>query len=85
MLNAVGSMGLVSVYVDATSTSFHFYFEGVMYVQGCSTTQLSHALTVIGYGFLNGKEYSFFCSLYCHSTAVKYIANNIVWTLPNFL
>ena len=55
--SAVAYMGPVSVYVDATSAAFQFYSEGVLNVQYCSSTELSHALVVLGYGTLNGQDY----------------------------
>ncbi len=57
LLAAVGSMGPVSVHVDATSTAFQFYSEGILNVHYCSSTVLSHALVVIGYGSQDGQDY----------------------------
>ena len=55
--SAVANMGPVSVYVDATSAAFQFYAEGVLNVPFCSSTELSHAMVIIGYGTLNGQDY----------------------------
>ena len=45
------------MYVDATSPSFQFYYDGVLNVPYCSSTTMSHALVVVGYGTLNGQDY----------------------------
>nr|CAH04635.1 silicatein beta [Suberites domuncula]CAH05007.1 silicatein-B protein SILICAbge_SUBDO [Suberites domuncula]CAI46304.1 silicatein beta [Suberites domuncula] len=57
LLTAVANSGPVSVYVDATSTSFQFYSDGVLNVPYCSSSTLSHALVVIGYGKYSGQDY----------------------------
>lgn len=54
---AVGMVGPVSAYVDASHTSFQYYSGGIMDVINCSRTKLSHAMVIIGYGSYNGQDY----------------------------
>lgn len=43
--------------VDATHSSFQLYRSGVYYEPRCSSTRLDHALLVVGYGTLDGKDF----------------------------
>ncbi len=44
--------------VDASSAAFQFYSDGVLNIPYCSTSLLTHALVVIGYGTTsNGQDY----------------------------
>ncbi|KAM8786573.1 cathepsin S isoform 2-T2 [Rhynchonycteris naso] len=53
---AVAVKGPVSVAVDASHPSFFLYKSGVYYDPEC-TLKVNHAVLVIGYGNLDGKDY----------------------------
>uniref|UniRef100_A0A8C4QDW2 Cathepsin L n=1 Tax=Eptatretus burgeri TaxID=7764 RepID=A0A8C4QDW2_EPTBU len=54
---AVGTVGPVSVAIDATGSGFQMYTSGVYYNPSCSTSYLDHAVLAAGYGTLNGQDY----------------------------
>ncbi|XP_013401402.1 cathepsin K-like [Lingula anatina] len=47
----------VVVLVDASHSSFQLYKSGVFVEQRCSDKQLDHALLLVGYGSMSGKDY----------------------------
>merc|ERR1712168_915778 len=55
--DAVGTVGPVAVGIDASHYSFQLYHGGVYHESRCSSTQLDHGVTVIGYGTEGGKDY----------------------------
>lgn len=52
MAFAVAQIGPLSVGIDAGLASFHNYVAGIYYAPACSSTELDHAVTVVGYGVL---------------------------------
>ncbi|CAI8041681.1 Cathepsin L [Geodia barretti] len=51
LLNAVYTLGPVSVMVDAASYTFKYYKGGIYCNRGCSSTNLNQAMLVVGYGY----------------------------------
>lgn len=54
---ALGTIGTVSVAVDASHQTFQFYSHGVYDEPRCNPNALSHAVLAVGYGTENGKDY----------------------------
>lgn len=52
MAQALAEIGPLSIAIDAGLSSFHDYTWGVYYAQGCSSSELDHAVTAVGYGTL---------------------------------
>ncbi|WP_368853779.1 C1 family peptidase, partial [Vibrio parahaemolyticus] len=57
MESAAASEGPISVAIDASRLSFQLYGSGVYYESKCSSTELDHAVLVVGYGTESGDEY----------------------------
>lgn len=59
LMEAVSTVGPISVSIDASKDSFMHYSGGVYYEPLCSNSRrnLDHAVLVIGYGTHNGQDY----------------------------
>ncbi|XP_039606733.1 procathepsin L-like [Polypterus senegalus] len=54
---AVASVGPVSVCIDASQSSFHYYKKGIYYEPLCSSQKINHAVLLVGYDNENDFDY----------------------------
>ncbi|XP_044513497.1 procathepsin L-like [Gracilinanus agilis] len=59
LMEVVATMGPVSVAIDGGNPTFQFYNSGVYFEPQCSSSELHHAVLVVGYGSegIDGKKY----------------------------
>lgn len=54
---AIATVGPISVSIDDSQSSFHFYSSGVYDEPNCSPVRLHHAILAVGYDTLNTQQY----------------------------
>jgi C1A family cysteine protease len=70
LLDALYTIGPISISIDASSYSFKYYHGGVYVEESCSTKKLNLALLLVGYGSYGGQDYWIVKNRYVATTSV---------------
>jgi len=57
LTNAIATIGPIAVAIDASHLSFQLYRKGVYHELLCSSKNLDHGVTAVGYGVESGKDH----------------------------
>ncbi|VVC42749.1 Peptidase C1A, papain C-terminal,Cysteine peptidase, histidine active site [Cinara cedri] len=60
LMEAIATVGPISVAIDSSGLDFGFYKSGVFYASDCSSTRVNHAVLAVGYNTTeSGEDYSY--------------------------
>ena len=80
---AIASVGPISVSIDCSQRGFQHYDRGVYSDPNCSSKDLDHAVTAVGYGTQDGYDYYIVKNSYGKSWGQRGIIINNLLSLEN--